>query len=210
MKLLERHKSRRARWFRSLFAIYDLDDLIHLELPWWTFDAIEAVDEILAARPDARVLEWGSGASTLWLAARAKQVTSIEHDLDWAREVQLRLDASPNGSKVALHHVGSQTKGNIGSNKRGFDGQFFDDYVAAIGDVSGDFDLIVIDGRAREACLTAAISRLAPGGVILLDDFKRKRYRDAASASGLSVDAKEGLAVCLPLPDSTALLTVAI
>jgi hypothetical protein len=44
LKLLERPKSRRARWFRSLFAIYDLDDLIHLELPWWTFDAIEAVD----------------------------------------------------------------------------------------------------------------------------------------------------------------------
>jgi hypothetical protein len=119
----------------------------------------------------------------------------------------LRLDASPNGSRVKLHHVGSQVKGNIGSDKRGFGGQFFDDYVAAIGDTSGYFDLIVIDGRAREACLTAAISRLAPGGFILLDDFKRKRYRDAASASGLSVDAKDGLAVCLPLPDSTALLT---
>ena len=203
---LEKRKSRGARWLRSLFAIYDLDDLIKLNLPWWTFDAIDAVDDILAAHPEARVFEWGSGASTLWLAARAKEVISIEHDMDWAREVQLRLDKSPNGSKVSLSHVGSQTEGNISSNKRGFEGQFFDDYVAAIGNTQGQFDLIVIDGRAREACLNIAIARLAPGGRILLDDFKRKRYRDAVAKSELSVETKDGLAVCLPLPDSTALL----
>lgn len=203
---LERRQSRWAHWLRSLFAIYDLDDLIHLRLPWWTFDAVEAVDEMLAGKPDARVFEWGSGASTLWLAARATEVVSIEHDGEWAREVQKRLDGMPHGAKVTLRHVETRTEGKIASRKRGFAGQYFDDYVAAIREVEGEFDLIVIDGRAREACLAEAVARLAPGGRILLDDFKRARYREAASISGLAVDPKDGLAVCLPLPDSTALL----
>lgn len=204
---LEKCENRRARWLRSLLAIYDLDDLIQLKLPWWTFDAVEAIDEILVKKQNARVFEWGSGSSTLWLAARAKEVVSVEHDGAWAREVQAHLDASSEGSKVSLSHVGPQTDGHIRSKKRGFEGQFFDNYVAAILDTQGKFDLIVIDGRAREACLTMAVARLAPGGRILLDDFRRKRYREAVNSSGLSVETKDGLAVCLPFPDSTALLS---
>lgn len=204
---LERRQGRPARWLRSLFAIYDLDDLARLGLPWWTFEAIDAVDAALAATPQARVFEWGSGASTLWLATRAGEVVSVEHDGDWARMVQERLDQRPEGARVSLRHVPARSAGTIGSRKRGFEDQYFDDYVAAIRAVEGQFDLIVIDGRAREACLAAAVSRLAPGGRILVDDFKRARYRAAARASGLATECKDGLAVCLPLPDSTALLS---
>lgn len=204
--LLEKSKRRPLVWIRSLFAIYDLDDMIKLNLPWWTFSAVTEVDRILSETPAARVFEWGSGASTLWLAARAKEVISIEHDIDWATKVQARLDASASGAKVSLVHVPSEARGEIASQKRGFAEQFFDNYVAAIDDFEGQFDLIVIDGRARQACLSKAVSRLSPGGRILLDDFKRARYREAARQLGLSIEAKDGLAVSLPLPDSTALL----
>lgn len=204
--LLEKSQSRPLVWIRSLFAIYDLDDMIKLSLPWWTFEAATEVDRILSENPGARVFEWGSGASTLWLAARAKEIISIEHDSAWATKVQARLDSSSFGAKVSLVHIPSEASGEITSQKRGFARQFFDNYVAAIDAFDGQFDFIVIDGRAREACLSKAVSRLSPGGRILLDDFKRERYQQAVRQLGLSVEIKDGLAVSLPLPDSTALL----
>lgn len=201
---LEAGASRRNLWLRSLFAIYDFDDLARLDLPWWTFDAVREVEDFLATRPDARVFEWGSGASTLWLSRRAGEVHSVEHDGGWHEMVTQRLSGRDN---VRLTHVPAQDAGRVGSKKPGFAGQHFDRYVHAIRDVPGEFDLIVIDGRAREACLKEAKARLAPGGVILVDDFKRRRYRDAADQSGLRITRYDGLAVCLPLPDSTAILS---
>jgi len=201
---LERRKGRGARWFRSLFAIYDIDDLVRLDIPWWTFDAIDAVDQYLAAKPGARVFEWGSGASTVWLAKRAGEVISVEHDSTWADVVAPRIAGFDH---VTLTRVAAQAEGRIGSGKFGFEGQYFDRYVSAIRDVQEQFDLIVIDGRAREACLEEALARLAPGGLILFDDFKRARYRAAVFGLGLRVQTLDGLAACLPLPDSTALVS---
>ena len=204
LKLLEKGKSRRMRWLRSLFAIYDFEDLTRLDLPWWTFDAVEAVEAHLAAKPEARVFEWGAGASTVWLSKRAGTVFSVEHDPVWEKQVKHSLAAFEN---VDIRHVPAQLSGQRGSSKQGFEGLYFDDYVRAIRDVPGKFDLIVIDGRAREACLEEARARLAPGGIILLDDFKRERYQAAAVESGLMAKRCDGLAVCLPMPDSTALLS---
>lgn len=204
LKLLEKGQNRRIRWLRSLFAIYDFDDLTKLDLPWWTFDAVEEIDAHLRSKPGARVFEWGAGASTIWLAKRAGSVFSVEHDPVWEKQVK---HSSVAFEHVDLRHVPAQLQGQKPSLKPGFEGLYFDEYVRAIRDVPGMFDLIVIDGRAREACLEEARSRLAPGGIILLDDFKRARYQEAAIESGLLAKRCDGLAVCLPLPDSTALLS---
>jgi hypothetical protein len=203
---MERSPRRWVRWLRSLFAIYDIDDLVHLDLPWWTFEAVDVVDDFLRCHPNARVFEWGSGASTVWLARRAGKVMSIEHDAAWADRVRARLIGCGN---VELRVVPATLVGRIASTKRGFAGQYFDDYVAALAATPGDFDLIVIDGRAREACLAAASAKLAPGGAIIFDDTCRQRYRTAIAASGLHLRRCSGLAVCLPYYDATDILTAA-
>lgn len=201
---LEAHATPRNLWLRSLFAKADFDDLVRLDMPWWTFDAVREVEDFLRTRRHARVFEWGSGASTLWLAKRAGEVVSVTHDAALYETVLDRLDTF---APVTLRHVPAQDAGLVGSRRRGFSRQRFDRYVRAMHGVEGEFDLIVIDGRAREACLTEAKARLAPGGLILFDDFKRRRYRSAVEASGLKVHRFDGLAVRLALPDSTALLS---
>lgn len=203
---LEQHDTRLMHWLRSLLAIYDIDDMVRLDLAWWTFDALKEVKSFLAERSEARVFEWGSGASTIWLASRANQVISVEHDVRWANLVLKRVADCPN---VQLRIVPPTKSGQITSDKNGFKNLFFDDYVTEIRKVSGQFDLIVIDGRAREACLDEALSRLAPGGMILFDDFNRKRYRIAVrSYDSLLLREKQGLAVSLPYPDNTALISL--
>jgi SAM-dependent methyltransferase len=198
---------RSALWLRTLFEIYRVDGLVALDLCWWSFAAQDAVAAHLADRPDARVFEYGSGASTLWLARRAAEVHSVEHDLGWAEVMRGQL---AHVSNATLHAVAPTTRGagpcTAPSGRRGYADKDFSDYVRAIDAVPGQFDVIVVDGRARAACLEHARSRLAPGGILVFDDPHRARYRPAIAASGLEVTELRGLKPCLPYRDGTALL----
>jgi hypothetical protein len=205
---LEGHasNSRGARWLRSLFAIYDIEDMAELDLPWWTFAAIAEADKFLKSRSSPRVFEYGSGASTIWLARRAASVTSIEHDRPWHGVVSKRLAVHKNAAVKLIEADADPVPGYL-SEKPGWQGRSFQRYASAIDDESGHFDLIVVDGRARGACLAHAIKKLAPDGMILFDNSQRARYRTAIAASGLEAQTYRGLTACLPYPDETTLLT---
>lgn len=208
---LEAHapRSRAATWTASLFAIHDVDGLGRLDVPWWTFESADRIAARLAERPGARVFEWGSGASTLWLAARAGEVHSVEHHAGWAEVLAPRLPANVG---LRLVEPVATPSPAVPSAKAGHAGLDFSDYVAAIDDVPGDFDLVVIDGRAREACLDRAVERLAPGGVIVFDNVDRQRYVDAidrvlaGAGERWSLTMTRGLTPALPYPTRTALL----
>ena len=201
-----------ALWVRSWFAIHDLDDMLRLDVPWWTFEAADEVEAFLRERPGARVLEWGSGASTVWLSQRAGSVVSIEHDPRWAARTARALSAR-DADNVELRVVPPTRlvpPGGVPSAKPGFAGLDFEEYADAVETVPGELDVVVIDGRAREACLVRAIDRLAAGGIIVFDNVDRPRYRDALEALGtrLSVDWTRGLTPALPYPTRTALVRV--
>ena len=200
-------RSRYRHWLQSLLAIYDIDALIRLDVPWWTYDAIEAVEDFLQARKAARVFEYGSGASTVWLAKRAREVISVEHDADWIEFSRPRLAELGNAS---IAHVPADPQPvsdqRYHSGKAGYRGQSFKAYVETIDSHSGAFDLIVVDGRARGACLMQAVGRLAEEGMIVFDNSCRARYREAIAASGLEARVTRGLVPSLPIPDETTLL----
>lgn len=200
-------RSRTGHWSRSLLAVYDLEDLMRLDVPWWTYESSEKVARFLASRTAPRVLEWGSGSSTLWLAKRAASVTSIEHDEAWAAELAPHLPEHVTLLPVPPQPAAAKADA-IRSHKSGFEGLDFTDYVNAVDDVEGEFDLVVVDGRAREACLPKAIERLAPGGVVVYDNVDRARYRDSIAALGdaVEVDWTRGLTPTLPYPTRTALV----
>lgn len=200
-------RSRTGLWLRSLLSIYDLEDLLRYDVPWWTFEASDRVAGFLATRPDARVFEWGSGASTVWLSQRAGSVTSVEHDSGWAKLVRPVL---PDHAVVRVVEPVPATgrAEQVLSEKAGFEGLDFHDYVAALDDTDGTFDLMVVDGRARNACFLRAVSRLAPDGVLVFDNVDRERYRSAIAASPLPVEVEwtRGLTPALPYPTRTALV----
>lgn len=200
-------RSRLGLWLRSLLSIYDLEDLLRYDVPWWTFEASDRVAEFLATRPHARVFEWGSGASTVWLSRRAASVTSVEHDGRWARIVRPVLPDN------AVVHVVEPVPAaghswQVLSEKSGFEGLDFRDYVDSLDDTEGTFDLVVVDGRARNACFHRAVSRLAPDGVLVFDNVDRARYRSAISTAPLPVEVEwtRGLTPALPYPTRTALV----
>jgi hypothetical protein len=41
------------------------------------------------------------------------------------------------------------------------------------------FDMVLVDGRARIACLYRAVDKVAPGGALVLDNSDYERYQPA-------------------------------
>jgi hypothetical protein len=200
-------RQRLRHWLVSLTRVHDSLAIAELDVPWWTYAAIDAVDAWLQARPrPIRVFEFGSGASTLWLARRVDEVHTVEHHAGFAARMRPEFAAHPH---VMLHEVEARwsTRPGVPSGKAGHAGLDFADYVTAIDRVGGRFDLIVIDGRAREACLQAAISHLAADGLVVYDNSGRQRYRRAIEGSGLVERRFAGLTPTLPYPEQTSLLT---
>lgn len=196
---------------RTLLSVYDARELARFGLPWWTYPATEAVERFLTVERGggARVFEFGSGASTVWLARRSAELVSVEHDVRFADTVR---------GLLAEHHVDAtlhvatpipSTDPVVPSTAHGQAGLDFADYVETLGRVGGRFDLVVVDGRARGACLKAALQHLAAGGIALLDDAQRRRYApalEAAECAGYVVQRMRGLAPTVPVPRVTALL----
>lgn len=120
-------------------------------LPWISYDA----QGVIAGRltPNSRVLEFGSGMSTLWYAAHAGEVVAIEDHRPWFDKV---------GDLIAgrgLRNVRYRFAADPGS------------YADVRDDERGDgFDLVMVDGSVREDCLRAGLPLLRPGGMAYLDN----------------------------------------
>lgn len=199
--------SPRVRHLRTLFAIHNVDDLVEMDLAWWSYPAMTRVGEFLGTRTDARIFEYGAGASTVWLAKRAAEVNSVEHDTEFVGYVDKLVASLEN---VTLHAVapGQATAATtVRSQRHGHEHLDFGDYVDTIDKVGGPFDLVVVDGRARVDAFRKALDHLAPGGVVVFDNVKRKRYWDVVSAMpGLRVELFKGGTPALPYPTTTGLI----
>jgi len=115
-------------------------------LPWLTYPLIEYLNGFDFS--GKTVFEYGAGSSTMFWSKRAKTVESVELDPAWHQAIVAM--APPN---VFLHN---EPDGHAYANK--------------ILEKDTRFDVIVIDGAERYRSAQAALQRLAPGGMIILDN----------------------------------------
>jgi len=130
--------------------------------PWLTETSISFLEEFFKKNPEAKVLEFGSGASTLWIAKRTPNLYSVEHSEKFYDLISERLKSGE------YHNV------NYVLAKRPYYDQcdeFSDEF----------FDLIIVDGRNRKGCIVRSIPKLKSGGVLLLDNAERKYYHSVFS-----------------------------
>lgn len=115
------------------------------------------INVFLRSLSDPSVLELGGGWSTIWFAGLTGNVHSVEHNMDWWREI-LRV----------IH--GMDFIGNV--RVEPIHASRIDKYVGRSEDLDGEYDLILIDcvDEARLPSLFASLTRLSPGGWLVLDD----------------------------------------
>jgi hypothetical protein len=130
-------------------------------------------------RPGTRMLEWGSGGSTLWFADRLPEgatLVSVDHDRQWHERLAAALGTRP-GVELRLAEPARPLGRNATIDEE--DAAPLAAYLAAAD--GSAYDLILVDGVARNACLEKARELLAPGGVVFLHDAQRDWY-DAGKA----------------------------
>ncbi|MDN3506134.1 MAG: class I SAM-dependent methyltransferase [Simkaniaceae bacterium] len=130
-------------------------DAIGRTEPWLTEKAIDFLDNYFISNPNAVVLEFGSGASTVWLSKRTENLYSIEHSPEYYNEVNELLK----GGGLVDYRLVAKPYYNVCDE---FDDEFF--------------DLILVDGRNRKGCIYKSLSKLKPGGVLMLDNAERTFY----------------------------------
>jgi predicted O-methyltransferase YrrM len=138
---------------------------LDLELPWFSYAAIDFLDEHL--KPTMAVFEYGSGGSTLFFARRAASVVSVEDNPEWFHRVKDRL-AEKRVINVSLKLCPFNFK-----DPAGFENS---DYLRALSTERPD--VIVVDGseewtQVRPICFQLAEKVIRPGGIIIVDDSWR-------------------------------------
>jgi hypothetical protein len=126
-------------------------------VPWLGFRAVRHLE--LLIRRDWRVLEFGSGMSSLWFAERCGYLLSVESDEGWYAAMRPRLE-------------GKAVDYRLLRDKEAYCGVECDD---------GSFDLVLIDGLWRDEAALTALRKVRPGGYVYLDnsDTPWEEYRTA-------------------------------
>lgn len=155
------------RWLRSQ-GRNALDD----ETAWVTYGAFRHLESVM--KPNWRVLEYGSGGSTLYFARTGARVVSVEHDPEWAHVVEERLQGR---ADLVLRPPTQSLPGTYTSTDARYRGMSFQAYAAVADSFpDGHFDLVLIDGRARTSAFAHAWRKVRPGGWIVLDNSDRDEY----------------------------------
>jgi hypothetical protein len=158
-------KTHKSRFHDEKGNLLDIEGLIYLPhclltttlrltfgyrpvMPWLGYRAIKHLENLL--QPDWKMLEYGSGMSTVWFTQRVANVISIEDNKLWYDKVSLDL------KKLGVNNVDYQFKSDNYSN--------LDQYP------DSTFDFILIDGSQRGNCAASAVKKIKHGGYIYLDN----------------------------------------
>ncbi len=135
--------------------------------PWMSPGSVDYLEKVLTK--NMRALEFGSGRSTLWFARYVGQLTSIEHDGAWFKEVRARM-ARENVTNVDYRFIAADH----------LPGAVVDQYdlkapIPAYVRILETFpdnslDFVVVDGHYRTYCARECLPKIAPGGLLLIDD----------------------------------------
>lgn len=129
-----------------------------------------------------RVFHWGHGAAcsgyaSAWFAKNCRSVTCVEYQSDWhtaltknAKKLLLKLNCL--NRALTPHQQRHPLFGVINANLMNHGGEQ-SPYVKAIFESKKPYDCIIIDGMHRRACIAAALQKIKPGGIIIINNVNR-------------------------------------
>jgi predicted O-methyltransferase YrrM len=111
-----------------------------------------------------QVLEWGAGGSTLFFLERGCHLTSVESSAEWTALLEAEVRTWPKAAEERLRLLHADTSSAEGARA----------FLAPVR-ARASWDLVLVDCLdsdhvGRVDCVRAALDRVQPGGLIVLDD----------------------------------------
>jgi hypothetical protein len=131
--------------------------------PWLSAGAIRVLGD--AIDQTSRVVEFGGGDSTLWLATHCGYVLCFEDDTKWAAYVGQRLHAIGAPAPVDIAITADFAESARSLDQESFDVAIVDHMEQSPGD--------------RLTTIGWAMAAVRPGGLLVLDDSDRPEFRRA-------------------------------
>ena len=143
--------------------------------PMMRYRELNIIRELIAEVKPKKVLEWGSGYSTLYwhrLLPEDSTWLAVEHNKLWVDKLT-ELNDNPN---VIIKCVEPE---NPDWTDKYRDGAYSDlsEYIN-YPKTHEQFDLIIIDGRGRKDCAAAAKDLITEKGIVILHDANREWYHE--------------------------------
>lgn len=131
------------------------DQVLKAGCPWLTFGAIIALEQIV--NPKWRVLEFGSGGSTVFWANNCQSVKSFETDSQWFTAVKNRIQSFTNVQIILAN---------------------FEEILIKIKkETDNYYDIVLIDSNPNQtnrlALANAAASKVKTNGWMVIDNYLR-------------------------------------
>ena len=154
----------------------EIDRVLNPEAPWIPASARAWLERSLTG--GERGIEWGSGRSTVWLAAQLASLISVEESRAWYERVGAMLASSGTRNVQLVLAPAKDVDGDDSSDEARSRRQKY--VVPDVGLEDGFLQLALVDGCLRAHCSLQATRLISPGGLLLLDDSHR--YLPGASS----------------------------
>ena len=175
-------------WFRSFRGTFSP---LSAAIPWLPFKATRWLESYL--RADMKVFEYGSGGSTMFLTQHTGQVFTVEHDRVWYGLVvaallqrgitncRYVLSEPRNIERLSSEIFGAGREDPVQDERQWeYPDMDFSDYVNTINAYPDrSFDFVLVDGRARGACLRLAVRKVQLGRYVMLDNSNNVEFAEA-------------------------------
>lgn len=146
--------------------------------PWLVPASVDFLDGYL--RPSDVMVEFGSGRSTRWFAGKVGTLVSIEDSPEWFAIVKRQLEEA--GVGPGVHY-------RVCERKPGSAVRVADETLA--NDCGGAAPTVVLNDAmtARDEAAIWAAERLAPGGILVIDNVNRYMRCNTRSPESIGPDA---------------------
>ena len=168
--------------------------------PWCSPNVWQAVTAAYASIAEPSVFEYGTGVSSLWharnLAQRGGTYLGVEHGREWydrvvagfaewadsesaVAEFETTADATGQDTRIRLESPAGSCDVRLALRPpdipRGPGDGTAHEFASYISSLDRPFDLVVVDGRARVACVRGILADglVRPGGTLVLHDAGR-------------------------------------
>ena len=134
-------------------------------IPWIHHDVIKFLQEKI--NTNTKILEFGSGNSTIFFSKLTKNIFSIEHNQEWFNKIKPQLDNEVTYILKPIDYISrppiNKTFYNCDTIEQLLGQSIPEEY----------FDIIIIDGIDRVNCAYGSINKLKKNGILVLDDSYR-------------------------------------